>query len=199
MTTSTCQHHAAPSTHDEQARATPRPDAPAGCASHDPFEKLAACHQHVLGTLAELERALADLRGPEPFSDRLRATVGDTLTLIQVAIPLHSADEEQTLFPRLRERAPFADAPHTPMDCMESDHVEHREMAASLARASMKRDAAALERAARNLIAEYREHISKEDEVLFPMARELLTDPAELAEMAREMHERRVAARMLSC
>jgi len=175
------------------------PAAPSACASHDPFEKLAACHRHVLGALAELERALPDLTSAEPFSDRLRAAVCDTLVVIQVAIPLHSADEEQTLFPRLRELEPFASAPTTPMDCMERDHVQHRELAAALARGCLQRDAAATERAARNLIAEYRDHISKEDGVLFPMARSLITDADTLAEMAGEMHARRVDAKLVSC
>ncbi|GJM20607.1 MAG: hypothetical protein DHS20C15_05220 [Planctomycetota bacterium] len=193
MSTTPCSHHAHESSHDAP------PQAPSGCSSKDPFARLNACHQHVLSVLGELESAVAELTEGQPLTQRALAAVGDTLVITQIAIPLHSADEEQTLFPRLRECAPFSQGGVTPMDCMEEDHVAHREMAAGLARATLARDPLALQRAARNMVAEYRDHISKEDEILFPMARELLRDPAVLAEMTAEMHARRVDAKLVNC
>jgi iron-sulfur cluster repair protein YtfE (RIC family) len=183
----TCGHHHA--------------DAPADKADtrHDPFEQLAACHRHVLATVGNLAAAMDVLEREQDFTPEVLAAVGDTLAVIHVAIPLHSADEEQTLFPRLRERPPFAGTSATPMDCMESEHVEHRGCVDRLAKGVVQRDIVATLRAGRHLAHEYTEHIGKEDEILFPMARQMLTDPNELAAMADEMHARRVDAGLRSC
>lgn len=183
--TTRCAHHQA--------------DAHAATGPHDPFEQLAGCHRHVLATVGALAEAMDVLEREQTFTPEVLAAVGDTLAVVRIAIPLHSADEEQTLFPRLRRLPPFAGSASTPMDCMESDHVEHAGCVDRLAKGVVQRDVLATLRAGRHLAREYTEHIAKEDEVLFPMARRLLTDPAELAAMADEMHARRVAAGMRTC
>jgi hemerythrin-like domain-containing protein len=124
--------------------------------------------------------------------------LGDVLTFLDTAVPMHSADEEQTLFPRLRE-ALGARAGSTPMDCMEREHVEHQALLAGLKRAVVRRDPRATAAAALAIVAGYREHIGKEEEVLFPWARETLTNPALVDAMTQQMRARRVAAGMLSC
>jgi len=186
MTTTTHPTHATPA-----ARCPERPA--------DPFEQLDACHRHVLATTEALWQAMDALARGREFTPEVLAAVADTLAVIHVAIPLHSADEEQTLFPRLRRCELFAGSPGTPMDCMEQEHVQHRELASALARGVLQRDVDAAVRAGRAIASEYAEHIAKEDEILFPLARRLLTDPAELAAMADEMHARRVAAGLRSC
>ncbi|MFT7464536.1 MAG: iron-sulfur cluster repair protein YtfE (RIC family), partial [Pseudohongiellaceae bacterium] len=110
-----------------------------------------------------------------------------------------SADEEQSLFPRLRAQPPFANAESTPMDCMESEHVGHGDLMAKLKLAVVKRDAAKAGHWAVSIVREYRTHIRKEEDILYPMARELLIDPAEIAIMTEEMVTRRKKAGLIGC
>jgi len=180
-------------------RVAPAPDAQA-CAHGGPFEILSTCHEHVGERLTLLEETARSLSDADELTERDLARLGDVLAFLDTAIPIHSADEEETLFPRLRACAPFAGATGgTPMDCMESEHVEHGEGKARLKAAIVKRDVAQIGHLARTLAAAYRDHIAKEEEILFPMARELLTDPALLDAMADEMRRRRREAGLLSC
>jgi iron-sulfur cluster repair protein YtfE (RIC family) len=167
------------------------------CAHHDAFAILHDCHEHILERLARLEGLGHELQDADVLEERHMAVVGDVLSFLHTAIPIHSADEERTLFPRLRVAQPMLG--HTPMDCLEREHVDHAAQLAALERAIVKRDPAAIARAALAVVGSYREHIAKEEEVLFPWARELLGDPALVQAMTREMRERRVAAGLLSC
>ena len=173
------------------------------CGHHDAFAILHDCHEHILERLAKLEALGRELKGaaggPAPVLDERRlAVLCDVLTFLDTAVPLHSADEEQTLFPRLRETLGPSGG-HTPMDCMEEEHVQHAALLAGLKRAVVKRDAAATAGAALAVVLSYREHIGREEEVLFPWAHEVLGDPVVVEAMTQQMRQRRVAAGMLSC
>jgi iron-sulfur cluster repair protein YtfE (RIC family) len=167
------------------------------CAHHGAFEILHDCHEHILERLARLETLGRELQGAAAFEERHLAVVGDLLSFLHTAIPIHSADEERTLFPRLRAAHPASG--YTPMDCMEREHVDHQAQLARFERAVVKRDAPAAARAALDVVASYRDHIGKEEEILFPWAREVLSDPALVQAMTREMRERRMAAGLLGC
>jgi iron-sulfur cluster repair protein YtfE (RIC family) len=171
------------------------------CATEDAFGILAHCHEHILEKLGVLETISTRLRDEPTFDDSILAGFCDVLTFLDTAIPMHSADEEQTLFPRLREREPFAGmlGEGTPMDCMESEHVTHQAMMAELKKQIMRRDAELAVRAARTIVSEYREHIGKENEILFPMARQIITEPALIETMTVEMRARRQAAAIGGC
>ena len=182
-------------THDSPP---PAPDA-ACCAHKSAFEILSTCHEHIQERLLILELVGRELTDAEQIQDSHLARLGDVLAFLDTAIPIHSADEEQSLFPRLRLLPPFAGSEGTPMDCMQAEHVDHRELLARLKLAITQRDAAAAGRWAIQICSEYRSHIGKEEEVLYPMARELLSDPNELARMAEEMLERRKKVGLLSC
>lgn len=212
-----------------QTAATSATAGPAGtacCGHHDAFAILHDCHEHILERLARLETLGRELcgslggapgraagnasgnasgsapgqapGGPSGLTEHQLAVLADVLTFLDTAVPMHSADEEQTLFPRLRESVGPA-AGHTPMDCMEEDHVQHKAMLAGLKRAVVRRDPLATGRAALAIVTEYRNHIGKEEEVLFPWARETLTGAAVVAAMTQEMRQRRAAAGMLTC
>lgn len=168
------------------------------CGHHDAFAILHDCHEHILERLARLEALGRELAGAGEITERHLAVFGDVLSFLDTAVPMHSADEEQTLFPRLRA-ALGAAAGRTPMDCMEKEHGEHQAQLAMLKRAIVKRDAKAASREALGIVAAYSEHIGKEEEVLFPWARETLTNPVLVDAMTQEMRQRRVAAGMLSC
>ncbi len=187
------------SAHPADPSMAPAPDAER-CAHGQAFEILSTCHEHIgerLGALEEVGRALRD--APELEQQHL-ATLGEVLAFLDTAIPIHSADEEQSLFPRLRALPTFAGAVgDTPMDCMEAEHIEHGDEKARLKAAIVTRDAGAVGRHAIALANAYRSHIAKEEEVLYPMARQLLTDPAAIADMTEEMRARRREAGLLKC
>jgi iron-sulfur cluster repair protein YtfE (RIC family) len=179
---------------------TAAPKPASTCAQRDAFGILAHCHEHILGKLAELEETSRALRREGAYSDALLARFCDALVFLDTAIPMHSADEEQSLFPRLRRCQPFTGrAGDTPMDCMESEHKQHQRLLAALKRALMQREVLGAADAAVAVVNEYRAHIGKENEVLFPWAKELLNDPAEVAVMTREMQARREAVSLKSC
>ena len=167
------------------------------CAHHSAFAILHDCHEHILERLARLEGVGHDLERATALEERHMAALGDVLAFLHTAIPIHSADEERTLFPRLRAAQPTLG--RTPMDCLEREHVDHAAQLAALERAIVQRELGAIARAALAVVGSYREHIGKEEEILFPWARELLGDPAIVQAMTREMRERRVAAGLLSC
>ena len=85
------------------------------------------------------------------------------------------------------------------MDCMEAEHIEHKQLLARLKVAMVRQDAAAVARSALALVEEYRSHIAKEEDILYPMARQGLTDPEQLQIMTREMHARRQEAGLIGC
>ncbi|MGQ0553147.1 MAG: hemerythrin domain-containing protein [Planctomycetota bacterium] len=169
------------------------------CGHHQAFEILHDCHEHILERLARLETMARALQREGLFAERHLAVLGDVLSFLHVAVPMHSTDEERTLFPRLRAALGRAPQGSTPMDCLEQEHVQHQALLVALERAVVRRDLVAVGRAALDLVAEYRTHIAKEEEVLFPWARTVLTDQRVVEEMTREMRERRVAAGLSSC
>ena len=169
------------------------------CAHHGAFDILHDCHEHILERLSRLEGLGHELQGAAALEERHMAVLGDVLAFLHTAIPIHSADEEQSLFPRLRAAQSLSRSGHTPMDCLEREHGDHAAQLAALERAIVQRVPAAIARAALAMVGSYREHIGKEEEVLFPWARELLGDPALVQAMTREMRERRVAAGLLTC
>jgi len=182
-----------------QAPIAPAPDAQV-CAHADAFGILLACHEHIGERLVILEETGRDLARAETLDEHHLARLCDVLAFLDTAIPIHAADEEQTLFPRLRAHPTFRHATgSTPMDCMESEHEEHAAAKAALKAAIVKRDVTGMARRALALVTAYREHIEKEEQVLFPMARELLADPTVVDEMTHEMRARRRAAGLLGC
>jgi iron-sulfur cluster repair protein YtfE (RIC family) len=168
------------------------------CGHHDAFAILHDCHEHILERLARLEMLAKELSRATALEERHLAVLGDVLTFLDTAVAVHSADEEQSLFPRLRQ-AMGASGGHTPMDCMESEHVQHQALMAALKRAVVRREPAAVARAALAIVGEYRSHIGKEEEVLFPWARQLLARPGLVEAMTREMRQRREALGMSTC
>lgn len=168
------------------------------CATRGAFDILAHCHEHISERLADLAALAEGLERDRRLDEPRLAVLAGCLAFLDTVIPIHSADEEQTLFPRLRALPEFQGAHgHTPMDCMEREHVDHRALMAALKRDVMLGRAEAVARSARAIVASYREHIARENEVLFPWAREQLADPAVVKRMTQEMRERRRAAGLL--
>ena len=115
------------------------------------------------------------------------------------AAPQHTADEEESLFPRMRAAGAM-----TSLDALESDHrisaAAHDEVdalgrcwleAGSLPAESVQRVTGLL----KQLADTYAGHIAMEDSEVFPAARRVLSNEA-LAAVGREMKNRRTRSQM---
>lgn len=160
----------------------------------DPLGMLKDCHRrvehflHILWTVSEHARA-------RPLTSEEAAAVRASLQYFRIGGSRHTADEEQSLFPRMRAAA----GPNTQVDGLEHDHRVaddlHEILEALYAEwlssgVLPAAQEARLRTAASQLKDHYAEHIRLEEEVVFPRAAELLTSDA-LAEVGREFQQRR--------
>lgn len=162
----------------------------------DPIGVLGDCHRRIerfLGTLL----AVAEQAQGGPLEDEQRRALGAALRYFREAAPRHVADEEESLFPRLRQsRAPDAEAA---LNRLEEDHAAvqawHQELDGLGARwlTAGRLEQAGLEHfemLARRLKGAYEPHIALEDDEVFPSARRLLS-AEQLRAVGQEMAARR--------
>ncbi len=161
-----------------------------------PLGLLADCHRRIERFLAVVAKVAAESALDEDRRNALDAA----LRYFREAAPKHTADEEESLFPRLRAvetaRAELGDLERLEADHDRADRL-HAE-ADALGRAWLQDGALPADRAARfreiaaDLAELYRAHIDIEDNRLFPLAARLL--PMETQqEIGREMAARRIA------
>lgn len=164
-----------------------------------PLGLLTDCHRRIeqfLGVLLTLART----RRGVALSDDERAAAERALQYFQAAAPRHTADEEASLFPRLRGcSGPEAEGARRTLAELEADHrvaeqwhaAVHTTFTAWLAAGTLSEaEAVELLKTLEDLQATYTRHIGIEDRELFPLAGRLL--PAdELEAVGREMAERR--------
>jgi hemerythrin-like domain-containing protein len=164
-----------------------------------PLELLSDCHRRIERFLAVLSRIAGTARGRalNPEEGRSLATA---LRYFREAAPRHTADEEESLFPRLRDCGgeEIATALER-VTALEADHARANQLHAELdgifsewqergGLAPGKEDRLRLDLA--ELSALYSEHIRVEDQVVFPFAGRVLDKESRLA-IGREMAERR--------
>ena len=162
----------------------------------DPIGMLKDCHrriEHFLNILAVVVNRGAGRALTEEESSAVRAA----LHYFREGGKRHTADEEQSLFPRLREacgQAEFAEIGGLEHDHREADSLHV--VADSLYRRWLEagtlgqQDTSELSNAMQRLSELYHEHIALEDQVLFPRAAGTLT-PAAIAEIGQEFRARR--------
>jgi hemerythrin-like domain-containing protein len=165
----------------------------------EPLGLLSDCHrriEHFLSVLA----ALGDAGAEDTLPAAGRQALEGALRYFAEAAPKHTADEEASLFPRLRSSSdPAVAAAVAGLDALEHDHDEaesqhtavdqlgRRWLEAgrlSAAEAEQFRTRVAI------LQALYRRHIAVEDLDVFPVAGRAL-DRTELQAIGREMAARR--------
>jgi hemerythrin-like domain-containing protein len=158
----------------------------------DAIEHLVACHRRIEQRLDILERAGSLL--PEKPEQCLLA-IANSLRFMDTSGMLHTVDEEESVFPRLRQAA-------TPDELAYLDNLEKEHNEADAVYAQLKVVVAKLtQHAIPELIAEYRElvsrlaqlyrgHIASEDIVLVEMGHRALTED-QLATIQAEMRARR--------
>jgi hemerythrin-like domain-containing protein len=172
-----------------------------GATAHgfsDPTGLLTDCHRRIEMFLASLERAGALL--DKPLQPDTRTALESALRYFRDAAPKHTADEEDSLFPRLRRLShPEVEAAIQQLEPLERDHERantfHAEVE-QLGHRCLQQGRLSSEEAARfrdlvsQLASIYREHIRIEDEVVFPIALRLLSSTDKSA-IATEMASRR--------
>jgi hemerythrin-like domain-containing protein len=137
-------------------------------ATH-PLDALIAEHRVIERVLEAIEREAAR-RGP------LRAVFWQDAArfLVEFADRRHHGKEEDVLFPALEASGLPRD--HGPTAVMRAEHDEGRGLVALLRSALAEESSTAVFAAARAFAGLLRQHIEKEDAVLFELARGLLSD-----------------------
>jgi len=164
----------------------------------EPTGLLSDCHRRIEMFLASLERIA--LAADRPLNSESRQALEAALRYFREAAPKHTADEEESLFPRLRQmKHPELEAAIRRLDPLEQDHRRADALHADidrLGRACLERGFLLAEESRRfreailALIEIYKEHIRIEDEDVFPPAGRMLT-AADKTAIAGEMAARR--------
>lgn len=163
----------------------------------NPLGLLGDCHRRIERFLEVLIR-VASQDASAPLGQPEREALEKALDYFRNSAPKHTADEEVSLFPRLRGSG-SAPAELKCLAELEDDHqaaARDHELADVLGRQWLEAGAIAsdkldrLRRALERLSNMYRHHIAVEDQELFPLAARVL--PADqLADVGQEMAERR--------
>jgi len=173
--------------------------APPGHGFDQPLGLLSDCHRRIEHFLGVLTVVTLQARGG-PLTPGQRVDLDASLKYFATAAPRHTADEEQSLFPRLRSSAdPAAADALATVARLEQDHEEadaHHAAVDILVRRWLEddrlepADGDALRRHLAALHDIYEPHIALEDRELFPAAAKLLSG-GDLEAIGREMKARR--------
>ena len=164
-----------------------------------PLELLSDCHRRVESFLRALILVTDQARGGA-LSSVQREGLTTALRYFREAAPRHTADEEESLFPRLRERGGgLARAALEKIDALEADHETAKtshDLVEKLGQEWLSRgsltppETEELAEHLRKLHSIYERHIAVEDNEIFPLAGKVL-DAKSLEEVGREMAGRR--------
>ena len=148
--------------------------------------------------LGTLERVASVI--DRPLTEETRPALESALRYFREAAPKHTADEEESLFPRLRQMHHLdVENAIERLELLEHDHIlagsshaEAEELGQRyLATGSL--EAAGVEafrKAIASLVSMYKQHIEIEDNLVFPLAARLLS-PTDKLTIANEMAARR--------
>ena len=150
----------------------------------DPIGLLGDCHRRVERFLAVLVHVATQAHG-EPFTGEQRTAWDTALRYFREAAPKHTADEEESLFPRLRamDRSDVK-ALLARVDGLEQDHVRAAQAHAEIDRVGLAwlangrlspEEASRLAALLAQLAELYRAHIAIEDTEVFPLAAKVLS------------------------
>lgn len=165
----------------------------------DPMGMLSDCHRRIERFLGILIAVTDQARGNE-LSGNQRASFANALWYFQESAPKHTADEEESLFPRMRRAGAGEVLPVLrQIDALRRDHIRaemnHQEVyrLGQIWLQQGRLEPAELSRLA-DLLQELREmyerHIAIEDYEVFPCAVQVLSKAEQLA-VGMEMAKRR--------
>lgn len=165
----------------------------------EPLGLLSDCHRRIEHFLQVLATIVFDAAGG-PLTSEYRGALEGSLRYFAVAAPKHTADEEASLFPRLRNCAePAVAQALAALDRLEHEHDEaelHHAVVDELGRRWLENghlqpvDTEELRERLMQLQALYRRHIAVEDQEVFPAAARVL-DCVQIRQIGGEMAARR--------
>lgn len=158
----------------------------------EPLRHLTACHRRIEERLETLERVIPHW---EASADDALAAVRSAFRFFATNGVWHTEDEENSIFPRMRERLSDDERAYLAElerqhDVAEAAYGELSSIVAEFHEPASKEWIAAYEAAARKLSRLYREHIASEDTRLVEIGVRVLGEQ-ELQSIAAEMKERR--------
>ena len=164
----------------------------------EPTGLLSDCHRRIEMFLRTLESVSSLI--DKPLDKQAQTALESALRYFREAAPKHTADEEESLFPRLRQvHRPEVEAAVRTLDALEHDHLHADRLHAEVDRLGQKcrhqgslspSDAAGFRTRIAELAVIYKDHIRVEDEVVFPVAGRMLSE-SDKAQIASEMASRR--------
>jgi hemerythrin-like domain-containing protein len=172
-----------------------------GAKAHDfsdPTGLLSDCHRRIEMFLRSLERVAKVI--DTPLTEEARTALETAQGYFHDAAPKHTQDEEESLFPRLRQiQTPEVGSALSALDALENDHRRADLLHAEVHQLGLKclqegnlviLDADRFRQAIAELAAMYCQHIKIEDSIVFPMAKRTLSGSQQSA-IASEMASRR--------
>jgi hemerythrin-like domain-containing protein len=164
----------------------------------DPTGLLSDCHRRIEMFLHTLESVAKVI--DQPPSGQTKAALENALGYFAQAAPKHTADEEESLFPRLREiDTAEVHSALEKLDRLEADHQKVAPLHSRVEQLGMlylktggltEAEVHEFRSSISSLLSMYKDHISMEDEVIFPLASRMLPDSEKVA-VATEMADRR--------
>jgi len=130
-------------------------------------------HEHALAQLNQLEKYL-NLIKETGDADKVRIQLIGFSRFLEMALDIHFVQEEQALFPLLAEKV----GSHGPVMVMEMEHDDLRQsqkaLKDALSQSELNNDA--IFEHGGHILHVLREHISKENQVLFPLSERVLNE-----------------------
>lgn len=170
-------------------------------AFSDPTGLLSDCHRRIEMFLKSLQRVAEII--DSPLAPEARNALETALRYFREAAPRHTADEEESLFPRLRQiHDPEIESALASLHALEDDHRQADALHAEVHVLGLRclengrlphTDGDRFRQAVHDLASIYDEHIRIEDNVVFPAAKRALST-FEKSVIADEMASRRRAA-----
>ena len=164
----------------------------------DPTGLLSDCHRRIEMFLGSLEAVAKVIDCP--LTDETGRALASALRYFREAAPKHTSDEEESLFPRLRQvHHPDIQSALARLDSLEEEHRRAAPLHAEIERLGQRclstgslspGEAEAFRKAVATLVSMYQQHISIEDGLVFPLAARLLSQTDRVA-IANEMATRR--------
>lgn len=172
-----------------------------GAKAHNfsnPTGLLSDCHRRIEMFLGALKVVATTI--DQPLSEETAQALTAALRYFREAAPKHTADEEESLFPRLRGvNDPDARAALAQLEQLEKDHQWADALHAEVDRLGQRYlsktrlspvEVEKFRTAVDQLGSMYHQHIRVEDEMIFPVAARVLSQD-DRASIAREMADRR--------